>query len=222
MTQGAVAGYDPRADLLKDMERDPEGHFHTTISGDRRLPPWFGSAAGSAGPADIQERVYRFIRDRCESQDPNEYELRHNWYDRQFEFLRWLPDFDYQDVAQKIALVTWTPLTLDIWPDRQGWLPGGEALFDYIWRCFMTSDDRGDSAERLKYLAVKEAWKHVNAMSSMVASASATDAQLEEYEHWLHVADPDGWAESYELAKEMKPFLDEKAEELGIYSNQNL
>ncbi|MCP4901244.1 MAG: hypothetical protein GY906_30105 [bacterium] len=210
-----IVGYDPRADLMKDIERDPEGHFHRSISGDRRLPPWFGSDQGSRPPSDVRDRVSSFMGDRVVGQDPAHFEVRHNWYDEQMEFIRWMPDFEYLTGDGKIALITWTPLTLEAWPARQGWLPGGEALFDFLWKHFMAHDPK-DTPERQRYEAVKEAWVHVKRLSSRIAHGEASDGELEEFEHWLQIADPDGWAESYELAKEMKPIMGKMADELGV------
>lgn len=213
--ESAVVAYDPRADLYEDMARDPEGHFHKNIGGDRRLPPWFGSEFGSAAPGDIQRRVHRFLADRCVGQPPDEFDIRHNWYDRQFEFSRWVPDFEEQDHDGRVVLVTWTPLCLYAWPEAQGWLPGGEALFDYLWECFLGSDADTRRRDR-KRKEVEDAKIHVARMSSLISQGEATDAQLEEYEHYLQIADPAGWQATAELADEMRKPTIAMMDELGI------
>ncbi len=215
MSAPEITVNDPRSDLLVDMARDPEGDFHKAIAGDRRLPPWFGSEDDSLPPIDIQGRVFRFIQDRCPGQVPAEWELRHNWYDRQIEFVRWLPDFTAQDDDNHVALVTWTPLDLRVWDDSQGWLPGGEVLFDYLWRCFLTNDAdtrREDQQAR----EIEYAKKFIGALSSAVSQGVATNEELEEYELQLKIADPDGEAESLQLANDMIPFLKRKMKDLGI------
>jgi hypothetical protein len=211
----AVATYDPRLDVLADMARDPEGHFHSHISGDRRLPPWFGSDEGSLPPVDIRDRLYRFIDERCPGQVAGEYDIRHNWVDRQFEFCRWIPDWEVQDDAGRIALVTWTPLTLQVWDDPQGWLPGGEALFDYLWRCLLTND-ADTRREKTQRAELAHAEEMIGRMSSLVSQGVATEAQLEEYEHYLKIADPQGWQTTYELAEEMQKPTRAVLDELGI------
>lgn len=206
---------DARANLAQDMERDPEGHFFGHIGGDRRLPPWFGSDAGSLPPTDFQERLYTFIQDRCVGQPPDEFDIRHNWFDRQIEFSRWIPDWEPQDHDEKIALVTWSPLALQVWPETQGWFPGGEALLDYIWECFMSSDAVNLRKKR-KAAELEEAKFHVAQMSSLVSQGEATDAQLEEYDHYLQLADPDGWQTHHELAAEMRKPMLSMMDEFGI------
>lgn len=215
MTTSAIAPVDPRADLMVDMARDMEGHFHRSIGGDRRLPPWFGSDSGSQAPPEILERLHRFIQERCIAQEPAEYDLRHNWFDKTMEFIRWIPDFESCDKAEKIALVTWTPLTLLDWRDSVGWLPGGEALFDHLWRCFLTND-ADTQRDRHKLRQIEEAKLYVQQLCSKVSQGIATDAELEEYEYQLRIAEPDEWAESDQLAKDMIPFLKKRMDELGI------
>jgi hypothetical protein len=210
----AIEIEDPREYLVKQMERDPEGHFHATIAGDRRLPPWFGAEHGSAAPDDVADRVRRFIVERCVGQRPEEFEIRHNWFDRQMELIRWLPDFTPQDKAGKIALVTFTPLTLYQWADRQGWLPHGEGTLDFFWTCFAAHGE--DAVKKAKYQAVKEAWVTVNRLCSIVSQGVATGEQLDEYEAALRIADPDGWAETYELAKDMRRPMGALMDELGV------
>jgi len=210
-----VVAFDPRMDLATAIQRDPEGHFHKSIGGDRRLPPWFGSDQGSLPPHEVQDRLSRFLTDRCYAQPAGEFDIRHNWFDRQFEFMRWIPDFEEQDRDGKISLVTWSPLTLQVWPEAQGWLPGGEALFDYIYRCFL-GNDADTQRERAAREAKQEAEIHVGRLSSLVSQGVATDAQLEEYEHYLKIADPDGWQATYELADEMRRPTVEMMDELGI------
>jgi hypothetical protein len=215
MTASTVVALDPRADLIEDLARDPEGHFHQSIDGDRRLPPWFGSASGSQAPEEITDRLYRFIEERCTGQPPAEYDLRHNWFDRQIEFIRWIPDFESCDRDEKIALITWTPLTLKDWRDRAGWLPGGEALFDYLWLCFMTND--ADLRRQERHAKEREdARVYVQAHCSRVSQGVATEEELDEYEHQLRIADPEQWAESHELAKDLVPILKKEMDELGI------
>lgn len=207
---------DPRHNLIEDMARDPEGHFHRSIGGDRRLPPWFGSDQGSLPPLEYQERLFAFLRDRCVGQPPTEFDIRHNWFDRQIEFMRWIPDFEPQDHDEKIALVTWTPLTLQVWPETQGWFPGGATpLFDYLWRCFL-GHDAATTREQVKKKEIQEAQIIVGRLSSLVSQGVATDEQLEEYEHYLKVADPDGWQSSYELAEEMRAPTVAMMDEFGI------
>jgi len=206
---------DPREYLVKQMERDPEGHFHATIAGDRRLPPWFGSDDGSAPDLSLKERLYRTIVDRVIGQRPEDLELRHNWFDQQIEFVKWMPDFTPQDHDEKIALVTFTPLTLYQWPDRQGWLPHGEGTMDFLVSHFAAHGGE-DAIEKAKYQAVKDAWITVNRMCSIISQGGATDLQLEEYEAALRIADPDGWAETYELAKDMRKPMTALMDEIGV------
>lgn len=213
--ESAIVAFDPRADVLDDMARDPEGHFHRHIGGDRRLPPWFGSDEESLPPADYRERLHRFIADRCPGQPPGEFEIRHNWYDRQMEFCRWIPDWEIQDRDGRVALLTWTPLALQVWPEGKGWLPGGEALFDYLWECFLTNDAE-DRRKKRKQDELKDAKLHVARWSSLISQGEASDAQLEEYEHYLKIADPQGWQEAFALADEMKKPTIAMMDEFGI------
>lgn len=206
---------DPRMDLAAQMERDPEGHFHATIAGDRRLPPWFGSEEGSRPELPLRERVFRTIVDRVIGQRAENLELRHNWFDRQIEFIKWMPDFTPQDHDEKIALVTLTPLTLYQWPDEQGWLPHGEGTLDFLVSRFAAHGEE-DSVEKRQYREVKDAWMTVNRMCSIVSQGAATDEQLEEYEAALRIADPDGWAETYELAKDMRKPMTALMDEIGV------
>ncbi|KKL65677.1 hypothetical protein LCGC14_2152600 [marine sediment metagenome] len=85
MTTSAIVAVDPRADLIEDMARDMEGHFHRSIAGDRRLPPWFGSESGSQAPPEMIERLHRFINERCVAQPAAEYDIRHNWFDNMMD-----------------------------------------------------------------------------------------------------------------------------------------
>lgn len=206
---------DPREDLVKQMERDPEGHFHATIAGDRRLPPWFGSEDGCRPELPLRERLYRTIQERVIGQRAEALELMHNWFDRQIEFIKWMPDFTPQDHDEKIALVTFTPLTLYQWPDRQGWLPHGEGTMDFLVSNFAAHREE-DTYEKAKYKAVKDAWVTVNRMCSIVSQGVATDEQLDEYEAALRIADPDGWAETYELAKDMRKPMVALMDEIGV------
>ena len=215
MTTPTIVALDPRADLQLDLARDPEGHFHQSIAGDRRLPPWFGSESGSQPPVEIRDRLYRFIDERCLAQPAGEYEIRHNWFDEQMEFIRWILDFESCDYQQRVAVVTWTPLTLLEWRDSNGWLPGGEALFDYIWRSFLTND-ADTRRERQQQKEREEAKRYVMLLCSKVSQGVATDEELDEYEHQLRIAEPEQWAESIELAKDMIPFLKKEMDHLGI------
>jgi len=215
MTTSAIVAVDPRADLIEDMARDMEGHFHRSIAGDRRLPPWFGSESGSQAPPEMIERLHRFINERCVAQPAAEYDIRHNWFDNMMEFIRWIPDFESCDKAEKIALVTWTPLTLMEWRDSVGWLPGGEALFNYMWRCFLTNDADTHRA-RQKARELEQAKLYVQRMCSKVSQGVATEEELDEYEYQLRIAEPEEWAESDQLAKDMIPHLKRKMDKLGI------
>ena len=142
---------DRRQDLIGDLERSKAGDNFRSLDGDRRLPLWYASGMSEA-PPDIAERLWHFIN-RLEGKNPDDFELRHNWWQRTIDFVRWIPEFEDQDGTT--ALVVRTPQELHNWPDAIGWLPGGDFMLDRLWSGFLGNADEEHAAAKLIELAAR-------------------------------------------------------------------
>lgn len=213
---GAVR--DRRVDLLEDLSRDKviEELSYRSLGGDRRLPLWYASGMSEA-PPDIAERLWHFIN-RLDGKNPDDFELRHNWWQRTIDFVRWIPEFEDQDGTT--ALVVRSPLELHSWPDMIGWLPGGDFMLDLLWSGFLGSRD--DKRDQMKARAreVLQMELVVNRYTQAVSHAVATAEEVEAYEYARNeltrlTGAPDDSA-GRELADEARPLFKKIAKEIGI------
>ncbi len=207
---------DRRDDMVRDLETSSIGASARSLDGDRRLPLWYASGMSEA-PVDIAERLWLFIN-RLEGKNPDDFELRHNWWQRTIDFVRWIPEFEDQD--GRTALVVRTPQELHTWPDAIGWLPGGDFMLDLLWSGFVGNADGEHAAVKQRQRDTLEMELIVNRYSAAVAGAMATSAEVEAYEYarsrlsYLTGAPDD--SEGRELADEVRPLFQKLGKELGI------
>lgn len=212
---GAVR--DRRVDLVEDLERPQqiEELSYRSLDGDRRLPLWYASGMSEA-PPDIAERLSRFME--LSGKDPAQFELRHNWWMKTIDFVRWIPEFEDQDGTT--ALVVRSPQDLHSWPDAIGWLPGGDFMLDLLWSGFIGNRDDERDAVKKREREVLEMELVVNRYAQAVAGAMATPAEIEAYEYARNeLSALTGAADDShgrELAEEVRPLFKQLGKELGI------
>lgn len=212
---GAVR--DRRDDLREDLERPQEIEelSYRSLGGDRRLPLWYASGMSEA-PPDIAERLRQFME--LSGKNPDEFELRHNWYDHEVDFVRWLPEFEDQDGTT--SLVIRVPQALHTWNDVIGWLPGGDFMLDLLWSGFVGNrDDRYDKVKALQREALQMELV-VNRYAQAVAGAVATPEEVEAYEYarkeLVRLTGAGDDAEGREIADAARPLFKKLGKELGI------
>lgn len=213
---GLEAVRDRREDLVHDLETSSVGDNFRSLDGDRRLPLWYASGMSEA-PGDIAERLWHFIN-RLEGKNPDDFELRHNWWQHTIDFVRWIPEFEDQD--GRTALVIRTPQDLHSWPDAIGWLPGGDFMLDLLWSGFLGNADEEHAAAKQRARDTLEMELIVNRYAAAVSGAAATSAEVEAYEYartrLSYLTGAPDESKGREFADEVRPLFQQIGKELGI------